>query len=134
MSTKKTPSNLLPLYEKIVLLKILLYLLSIHQANHISAVFPSDFIVSIKLIHTLKIRSSLRARKTDKPNDPDLGLKCVNTTSKTLPEMTRQSKRLKEDSKYILGPRAHILSNISKINSPKKKNSAMWRNSDNQRG
>ena len=47
---------------------------------------------------TLKIRSNLRARKTDSPNEPDLGLKCVRTTSKTLPEMTRQSNRLKEDS------------------------------------
>ena len=74
---------------------------------------------------TLKIRSKRNARRTDSPKDPDLGLKWVQTTSKTLAEMTRQSKRLNDDSKYILGPRAHIRNSISKINSPRKKNSAM---------
>ena len=77
---------------------------------------------------TLKIRSKRNARRTDSPKDPDLGLKCVQTTSKTLAEMTRQSNRLKDDSKYILGPRAHILRSISNINSPKKKNSATSEN------
>ena len=48
---------------------------------------------------TLKMRNSLRALRTDKPKEPDLGLKWVSTTSKTEPEITRQSKRLKEDSK-----------------------------------
>lgn len=48
---------------------------------------------------TLKILNSRRALRTDRPKDPALGLKWVHTTSKTLPEMTRQSKRLKDDSK-----------------------------------
>lgn len=48
---------------------------------------------------TLKILNSLKARRTERPNEPDFGLKWVSTTSNTLPEMTRQSNRLKDDSK-----------------------------------
>lgn len=47
---------------------------------------------------TLKILSSLSALRTDSPNEPALGLKWVQTTSNTDPEMTRQSNRLNEDS------------------------------------
>jgi hypothetical protein len=45
---------------------------------------------------TLNIRSSLKALNTDKPKEPAFGLKCDQITSKTLPEITMQSKRLKE--------------------------------------
>ncbi len=48
---------------------------------------------------TLNILSSLRARRTERPKLPAMGLKCVQIISKTDPEMTRQSKRLNEDSK-----------------------------------
>ena len=69
---------------------------------------------------TLKIRKSLRALNTDKPKEPAFGLKCDHITSKTLPEITMQSKRLNEAWKYILGPKAHILKNISKMNKQRK--------------
>lgn len=71
---------------------------------------------------TLNIRSKRRALNTDKPNDPPLT--ADQTTSNIEPEMTTQSKRLKADSKYILGPRAYILMNISNINNPRNTNSA----------
>ena len=45
---------------------------------------------------TLKIRKSLSALNTDKPKEPAFGLKCDHITSKTLPDITMQSKRLKE--------------------------------------
>ena len=45
---------------------------------------------------TLKIRKSLRALNTDKPKEPAFGLKCDHMSSKTLPEITMQSKRLNE--------------------------------------
>ena len=48
---------------------------------------------------TLKILSSLSALRTDRPKFPAIGLKWVQIISKTDPEMTRQSKRLNEDSK-----------------------------------
>ena len=40
---------------------------------------------------TLKILRSLRARRTERPKEPALGLKWVQITSKTLPLITRQS-------------------------------------------
>lgn len=46
---------------------------------------------------TLKILSSLSALRTDKPKEPALGLKCVQTCSKAESDMTRESKRLKDD-------------------------------------
>lgn len=66
---------------------------------------------------TLKIRRRRRARRTEKPNEPPLI--CDQTTSNIDPQMTTQSKRLNEDSKYIRGPSAYILTNISIINSPR---------------
>ena len=69
---------------------------------------------------TLNIRSSLKALNTDKPKEPAFGLKCDHITSKTLPEITMQSKRLKEAWKYTFGPKAHIRKNISKMNRPRK--------------
>ena len=45
---------------------------------------------------TLKIRRSLKALNTDKPKEPAFGLKCDHITSKTLPDITMQSKRLNE--------------------------------------
>lgn len=71
---------------------------------------------------TLKMRSNRKARNTDNPKDPPFTLD--QTTSNIEPEMTIQSKRLKEDSKYILGPNAYILTNISLINNPRNTNSA----------
>lgn len=71
---------------------------------------------------TLNIRSNRRALNTDKPNDPPFT--ADHTTSKIEPEITTQSKRLNADSKYILGPRAYILMNISIMKSPKNTNSA----------
>ena len=51
-------------------------------------------------------------------------MKADQTTSKIEPLMTTQSKRLNEDSKYILGPKAYILISISDINRPRNINSA----------
>ena len=68
---------------------------------------------------TLNIRSSLKALNTDKPKEPAFGLKCDHITSKTLPEITMQSKRLNEAWKYTFGPKAHIRKNISKMNRPR---------------
>jgi hypothetical protein len=47
---------------------------------------------------TLNMRNRRKARNTESPKEPAFGLKCVHTTSNTLPEMTRQSNRLNEDS------------------------------------
>ena len=76
-------------------------------------------------IVTLNILKSRSARRTESPNEPAFGLKCVHTTSNTLPEMTRQSNRLKDDSKYILIPSAHIRRNISNKNKLRNANSAI---------
>lgn len=46
---------------------------------------------------TLKILKSLRARRTDRPKEPDLTADQI--TSNIDPEMTTQSNRLKLDSK-----------------------------------
>lgn len=80
---------------------------------------------------TLNILSSLRALRTDSPNDPDFRL--CQITSKIDPLITTQSKRLKADSKYIRGPNAYILMNISIINSPKKPHSAYSANKNNNK-
>lgn len=71
---------------------------------------------------TLNIRRSRRARSTDRPNDPPFTSDHI--TSKIDPEMTTQSNRLNDDSKYILGPRAYIFITISIMNKPRKINSA----------
>lgn len=71
---------------------------------------------------TLNILNSLRARSTDKPNDPPFTADQI--TSNIDPDITTQSKRLKADSKYILGPKAYIFMNISDMNKPKNTNSA----------
>lgn len=71
---------------------------------------------------TLKIRRSLSARSTDNPKEPPLTADHI--TSNIDPVITTQSKRLNADSKYIRGPRAYILTNISNIKRPRKKNSA----------
>ena len=49
---------------------------------------------------TLKMRRRRRARRTERPNEPAFGLKWVQTTSKTLPLITRQSN-LKAMRLYI---------------------------------
>ena len=48
---------------------------------------------------TLKMRKSLKALRTDNPNDPAIGTRLVQQTSTTLPKMTIQSNRLNADSK-----------------------------------
>lgn len=50
----------------------------------------------------LKIRSKRSARNTDNPNEPPR--KCVQIISNTEPNITMQSKRLKDDSKYLRRP------------------------------
>ncbi|KAL3280078.1 hypothetical protein HHI36_017584 [Cryptolaemus montrouzieri] len=72
---------------------------------------------------TLKIRSSLNARSTENPKEPPLNSDHI--TSNMEPDITTQSNRLKADSKYILGPRAYILTNISVKNKPKNTSSAI---------
>lgn len=64
------------------------------------------------------MRKSRKARKTDKPNE--VCLKCDQTISNNEPNITMQSKRLNDDSKYFEGPSAYILRHISDINSPRK--------------
>ena len=54
------------------------------------------YIFKLTYTVTLKIRKSLKALNTDKPKEPAFGLKCDHMTSKTLPEITMQSKRLNE--------------------------------------
>lgn len=71
---------------------------------------------------TLNIRSKRRARSTDRPNEPPFNSDQI--TSNIEPLMTTQSKRLNDDSKYMRGPKAYILMNISDMKRPKKKNSA----------
>lgn len=71
---------------------------------------------------TLNILSNRKARNTERPKDPDL--KADQMTSNIEPLITTQSKRLKEDSKYILGPRAYIFISISDMNRHKNINSA----------
>ncbi|TMW46699.1 hypothetical protein DOY81_008219 [Sarcophaga bullata] len=71
---------------------------------------------------TLNIRSKRKALKTDKPNEPPLTSDHI--TSNIEPLMTTQSKRLNDDSKYILGLIAYILINISDMKRPKNTYSA----------
>ena len=73
---------------------------------------------------TLKMRKSLKALRTDNPNDPANGTRLVQQTSTTLPRITMQSNRLNADSKYIRGPKAYIRTTISVIKRPKNTNSA----------
>ena len=74
---------------------------------------------------TLKIRKSLKALRTDNPNDPANGTRLVQQTSMILPRITMQSKRLNADSKYILGPKAYIRTTISVTKRPRNTNSAI---------
>lgn len=71
---------------------------------------------------TLKMRSRRKARSTDRPNDPPFTSDHI--TSNIEPDITTQSKRLKADSKYILGPKAYILINISIMKRPRNTYSA----------
>lgn len=87
--------------------------------------FKSDitrFRSSDQYFVTLNMRSRRKALNTDRPNDPPFTSDQI--TSKIEPEMTTQSKRLNEDSKYILGPSAYIFTNISVMNKPRKTYSA----------
>lgn len=68
---------------------------------------------------TLKILKRRKARRTESPNDPPLTSDQI--TSKIDPLITTQSKRLNDDSKYILGPRAYIFINISHMKRPRNK-------------
>uniref|UniRef100_A0A1Y1LV91 Uncharacterized protein n=1 Tax=Photinus pyralis TaxID=7054 RepID=A0A1Y1LV91_PHOPY len=71
---------------------------------------------------TLNIRSRRRARNTERPKEPPFTSDQI--TSKMEPEITTQSKRLNADSKYILGPSAYTLINISVKNRPRNTYSA----------
>lgn len=73
-------------------------------------------------MYTLNILSSRNALSTDNPKEPPLT--SDQTTSKIDPEMTTQSNRLKDDSKYIRGPRAYIFTHISIMKRPRNTNSA----------
>lgn len=75
---------------------------------------------------TLKMRRSRKALSTDNPNEPPLSSDQI--TSKIDPLMTTQSKRLNDDSKYIRGPSAYILINISHMNNPRNTYSVMSKN------
>jgi hypothetical protein len=70
---------------------------------------------------TLKILKSRRARRTERPKEPDFTADQI--TSKIEPEMTTQSNRLKLDSKYMRGPRAYIFITISHMKRPRNTNS-----------
>lgn len=86
--------------------------------------FKSEITRFLKLAQyfvTLNILNKRNARRTERPNEPDLTADHI--TSNIEPNITTQSKRLKLDSKYILGPSAYILINISHINSPRNINS-----------
>lgn len=72
---------------------------------------------------TLKIRNNRKALNTERPKDPPFI--SDQMTSNIDPLITTQSKRLKEDSKYILGPNAYIFTHISVINSAKNAYSAI---------
>lgn len=80
------------------------------------------FLRLFQYLVTLKIRRSLRARRTERPKEPDFTSDQI--TSKIDPEMTTQSKRLKLESKYVRGPSAYTLMNISNMNRARNTNSA----------
>lgn len=81
------------------------------------------FLSEDQYLVTLNILSSRSALSTDRPKELS-GLNSDQITSKMDPEMTTLSKRLNEDSKYIRGPSAYTLINISNMNRPKKPYSA----------
>lgn len=64
----------------------------------------TKFLNDDQYLVTLNILSKRKALNTDRPNDPPLTSDQI--TSKIEPLMTTQSNRLKDDSKYILGPSA----------------------------
>lgn len=70
---------------------------------------------------TLNILRSRRARRTERPNEPDFTADQI--TSNIEPQITTQSNLLKLDSKYMRGPRAYTFMNISHMNSPRNTNS-----------
>lgn len=80
------------------------------------------FLRLFQYLVTLKIRRSLRARRTERPKEPDFTSDQI--TSKIDPEMTTQSKRLKLESKYVRGPSAYTFMNISNMNRARNTNSA----------
>lgn len=79
------------------------------------------FLRLFQYLVTLNILRSLRARRTERPKEPDFNADQI--TSKIEPKMTMQSKRLKLDSKYVRGPSAYILMNISIMKRPRNTNS-----------
>lgn len=64
----------------------------------------TKFLNDDQYLVTLNILSKRKALNTDRPKDPPLTADQI--TSKIEPLMTTQSNRLKDDSKYILGPSA----------------------------
>lgn len=64
----------------------------------------TKFLNDDQYLVTLNILSKRKALNTERPNDPPLTADQI--TSKIEPLMTTQSNRLKDDSKYILGPSA----------------------------
>lgn len=71
---------------------------------------------------TLNILNNLKALNTDRPKDSDLN--ADHMTSNMEPEITTQSNRLNDDSKYCLGPKAYNFIIISDMNRPRNINSA----------
>lgn len=72
---------------------------------------------------TLKTLNNRKALKADRPKLPARSWKFTQNTSKTDPVMTIESNRLKEDAKKVMGPRAYIRINISKMKAPRNMNS-----------
>lgn len=82
----------------------------------------TKFLRDDQYLVTLKILSKRKARRTERPKEPPFTSDHI--TSNIEPDMTTQSKRLNDDSKYILGPNAYIFMNISIMNKPRNTNSA----------
>lgn len=82
----------------------------------------TKFLSDDQYLVTLNILSKRNARSTESPNEPPFTSDHI--TSNIEPDITTQSKRLNDDSKYILGPNAYIFINISIMNKPRNTNSA----------
>lgn len=80
------------------------------------------FLSDAQYLVTLNILNSLNALSTEKPKEPPFT--ADHTTSNIEPDITTQSNRLNDDSKYIRGPSAYTFMNISVINKPRNTNSA----------
>lgn len=107
------------------LFKLFLDKLKWQSCKHQCFLFCTQFMWEAKLFKspdyrvTLKIRSRRTQRNTEMPRGGMIS-SSTRTVSRIPPHTTKQSKRLKNATKYPCNPRLYIFSNISTVNNDRR--------------